>query len=131
MKVMFNVNMHYDNIEKYYSDTEKSLVEIAFKNAFMDYYNDLVDIVNKDLDYANVTWDETRKLASFGPYAEDINPEYVQHIKQVIKPNLDAYNLNVPVIQYELDEYGNIRAYDMKHPDVKIWFDMTPVKKEF
>lgn len=131
MDTTFKINMHYDNIEKYYTGMKKPLAEVIFRSVFLNSYNDVANIVNKHLDYANATWDKTGKPTSFGSYVEDINPEYVEHIRQIVKPDLDMYNHKLQgVVQFELDEYSNIRAYDVKHPDVKIWFDMTPIKSE-
>lgn len=132
MEQLYKINMHFDNIDKYYHHS-RPMVEIIYTAYFNQSYNDVVKIFNDNVDLANYTWSQTGKQTAFGKYIEDINPEYVECLRQSMKTAFDLYNATSKVnsvIRYEIDDYGCIRAYMTKHPDVKIWFDMTPVTEE-
>lgn len=88
---------------------------------FMDHYNDAVDIFNSKIGDINEAWDKTGKEASFGDYAEDVNPEYVDFIRERIKDDLDELNNRLEheehfPMDYMVDDEGcmgaNLRQFN-------------------
>lgn len=60
---------------------------------FMELRSKACDVFNEHISEVNEEWDKTGKKASFGPYIEDINPEYGQFIFDRIQPQLN-YHVN-------------------------------------
>ena len=129
---LYTIEWHYDGIENY-----KMLNRVMFKSRlqelFVEGYNECCHLFNEHIDNINKEWDKLDKPCAFGEYIEDINPEYVNFIRErlhqrFINLNVDQMiNHNSP-LEFYIDDHGGISARLRAFPDVKMYFTMREAK---
>lgn len=116
----YEVEFHYENIPRWLS---KLVID-----KFVQHRSEVVGIFNERINEANVSWKATEKPFAFGGYIEDINPEYVDHVKKRIQPAINAVNKRFYLCRYKLDQYGDIIGYVPFIPNSKVWITLKPLE---
>lgn len=77
------------------------------KDLFLTYRNEAAKIYEKHILKVKSEWDKTGKPMDFGPYLEDVNPEYGAFVREKIQPIIDA-EVNKPerLVRIYIDDYG-------------------------
>lgn len=117
MKV--GVTFHYENVP----DILKGLV----KSVFMATREVAARIFNARIGSINDEWDKTGKPASFGKYIEDVNPEYVEFIRERCQPAFDEALGPDPIVRIIFDEYGDLCGTLPRFEGSKIWITLQPI----
>lgn len=119
--VTYKARFHTENVPK--------LLQEGAKKEFMKARNVCASIFNDIIGDVNKKWDRTGKPASFGPYYEDINPEYVEFISEQIQPRFDEVARRLLLrVWIRFDKYGDLVGYIPQFRDSKIWVDFEPYK---
>lgn len=120
MELLFEVTYHFENVPKF--------MQKIMQRKFMKHRNEVVDVFNDHIDEVNKKWDSIGKPAAFGEYEEDINPEYVDHIRRYIQPEIDVLNKRFLICKYCIDNIGNIVGYLPWIKNSKIYFTMKKIE---
>lgn len=115
------VYFHYENVPMF--------MRGIMEKEYIKYRSEVVEIFNKHIDAVNNEWDLIGEPASFGKYAEDINPKYANLIKKRIQPEIDMLNKRIPTFcKYRLDDYGDITGYLPFIKKSKLWFNLEMIE---
>lgn len=119
-KILCTVQYHFEHVPRF--------MRKFVQKEFMKNRNEVVDIFNDHIDEVNKLWDLTGKPAAFSDHVKDINPEYVDHIKNYIQPAIDAVNKKFPICKYRIDDIGNIVGYIPIIRKSKIFFTIKEIE---
>lgn len=130
---LVEVNYHFDNIEKYpLLDLDSFKTELG--KIYLHYRNVFADIFNSKINDINEAWDETGEPPSFGDYAEDVNPKYVEFIKDRLDDDFKEANDRIKaegcMLEFYLDDICDIRARIIGFEDVSIWINIKLMEED-
>lgn len=117
---LYTVMYHFENVPN-------CMIPII-KRIFVGRRNEAARAVRGMYSGINSEWDKTGKPTSFGPYLQDINPEYAAFINSRIQPILDKKVNKNRLFRMVSSVYGDIEMTIRGLKKSRVWIDLKEVE---
>lgn len=116
----YQVIFHYEGIPEALGDLCASIY-VTMRNRACEISSEMLGKINEE-------WDKTGKPAAFGRYAEDVNPEYIQFIRDRMQPVIDkTVNKESGILRIVINDVGDFDGEIIGMKNSKIYVTLKPI----
>lgn len=119
MEQYYKVYYNYENVP--------TVLKPVIRMLYIKYRSEAVKAVNGMYSELNSEWDKTGKDAGFGPYLEDINPEYEQFINSHVQPIIDRRVNKNRIFRIVSGRYCDLEMTVKGIKGSRVWIDLVAI----